>query len=816
MATRDTDRRAAECDVPSRLKRRPPSFHLPHLQVSTGDTSLDPRDKTSSKGHQPRTGIGIPVLPSRVRRRPSAPTPIDSSRGDRFEAVDQWEVSQDSLRSPPRAVTPRDVGDARDLSDPALFFNRELSWLDFNWRVLHQARDLRLPLFERVRFLSITQSNLDEFVRKRVGGLQRQVDAGVTERSPDGRTPREQLDLIRGSLLEMQEAMTRTWDEHLVPALRREGLARVHYDELSMAERRRLETFFMEQIYPILTPLAVDRGHPFPFISNQSLSLAVLFKNPKSDEAQFARVKVPVQRGRWIPVNDPVGFLPLEELVARHVHQLFRGTRVLHVHPFRLSRNMDTHRDDEDVEDLLQTISEELRDRRFAEVVRLEVDAEMPRRVVDLLREELELLDTEVHRVRGLIDFTDVARLKFPERPDLWFPPWEPVTPPALMTELAAEQGIFGVLREQDILVHHPYDSFATSVQRFVEEAARDPGVAAIKLTLYRTSENSPILGALMRAAEAGKQVAVLVEVMARLDEAANIEWGQQLERAGVHVTYGLVGLKTHTKVCLVVRDEGGSIRTYSHIGTGNYHATTARLYTDLGLLTADPDIGMDLVRLFHYLTGHAPEQHYRSLIIAPRDMRRTFRELIDREIAAQKRGGSGRIILKMNAIDDVELIQHLYRASREGVQIDLIVRGHSRLRPGVPGVSENIRIVSIIGRFLEHDRIFCFMNDGEPEVLIGSSDWRRRNLEARVEALVRINDATHRTRLLDLLDLALSDNRLAWDLDSQGGYTQRRPSPGEEVRSYHDELMRSADQRRRMTEGLAAPSPAKLAHPEL
>lgn len=777
---------------------------------------MDPRDTSTSDGRPPRVGVGIPVLPSRVRARPTPAPSLGTREPDSFDAVDQWELSQDSLRSPPRAVTPREVSDPRDLSDPALFFNRELSWLDFNWRVLQQARDLRLPLFERVQFLSITQSNLDEFVRKRVGGLQRQVDAGVTELSPDGRTPREQLDLIRSSLLEMQEAMTRTWAEHLVPALRREGLARVHYDELSTAERRRLETFFMEQIYPILTPLAVDRGHPFPFISNQSLSLAVYFKNPRSDQAQFARVKVPVQRGRWVPVSDPVGFLPLEELVARHVHELFRGTRVLHVHPFRLSRNMDTHRDDEDAEDLLEMISEELRERRFAEVVRLEVDAEMPGHVVEMLCDELDIEEADVHRVRGLIDFTDVDRLDFPERADLWYPPWEPVTPPALLTERASEEGIFAVLRQQDILVHHPYDSFATSVQRFLEEAARDPRVAAIKLTLYRTSANSPIVRALMKAAEAGKQVAVLVEVMARLDEAANIEWGQKLERVGVHVTYGLVGLKTHTKVCLVVRDEGDAIRTYSHIGTGNYHATTARLYTDLGLLTADPDIGMDLVRLFHYLTGHAPEQHYRSLVIAPRDMRRTFKELVDREIDIQRRGGQGRIILKMNAIDDVEMIQYLYRASREGVQVDLIIRGHSRLRPGIPGVSDNIRLISIIGRFLEHDRVFCFVNDGDHEILIGSSDWRRRNLEERIEALVRIKDEALKTRLLRLLDLALSDNRLAWDMDAEGRYTLRRPAPGEEVRSYHDQLMDAADQRRRIGEGLAALVTAPLARPEV
>lgn len=744
------------------------------------------------------------------------PPPVPTAEPDGFDAVDQWEQSQDTLRTPPRAVTPRDVSGIRDLSDPALFFNRELSWMDFNWRVLQQARDLRLPLFERARFLSITQSNLDEFVRKRIGGLQRQVEAGVTGLSPDGRTPQQQLDLIRNSLLEMQEAMTRTWDEHLAPALRREGLSQVHYDELSVAERRRVETFFMEQIYPILTPLAVDRGHPFPFISNQSLSLAVLFKNPGSDQAQFARVKVPVQRGRWIQVHDPVGFLPLEELVARHVHELFRGTRILHVHPFRLSRNMDTPRDDDDAEDLLQMISEELRERRFADVVRLEVAAEMPGHVVTMLCDELDIEEADVHRVRGLIDFTDIARLDFPERPELWYPPWDPVTPPALLTEKATEEGIFAVLREQDILVHHPYDSFATSVQRFVDEAARDPQVAAIKLTLYRTSENSPIVKALMRAAEAGKQVAVLVEVMARLDEAANIEWGQKLERAGVHVTYGLVGLKTHTKVCLVVRDEGAGIRTYSHIGTGNYHATTARLYTDLGLLTADPDIGMDLVRLFHYLTGHAPEQQYRSLVIAPRDMRRTFRELVDREVQIQRDGGRGRIILKMNAIDDIEMIQCLYLASQAGVQVDLIIRGHSRLRPGVPGISENIRIISIIGRFLEHDRIFCFMNEGDPEILMGSSDWRRRNLEERIEALVRIKDPGNRTRLLELLDMALSDNRLAWDMDADGRYTLRRPLPGDEVRAYHDQLMIAAEHRRHIGEAIATLVTAPLARSEV
>ena len=756
----------------------------------------------------------MPVFPSRVEPSPPAVDPevvqIAQAEGVR-EVIDQWEETDDTLRTPPRAVRPVSITDPGDLTDPGIFFNRELSWIDFNWRVLHQARDPRLPLFERVRFLSITQSNLDEFVRKRVGGIQRQEDAGVTELSPDGRTPTEQHELIRSAIREMQEAMSRIWSEHLVPELRTEGVDVVGWDDLTRAERQDLEKYFLDEIYPILTPLAVDRGHPFPFISNQSLSLAVLFRKPHGEQVQFARVKVPVQRGRWVRVGGPGRLLPLEELVARNVHHLFTGTRVLHVHPFRLTRNMDTQRDDEDAEDLLQMISAELRERRFAAVVRLEVDEAMPRHLIDLLREELELSEVEVDRIRGLLDFTDVGRLPFPDRPDLCFPPWEPVVPPELDPDAERADGIFGVLRERDVLVHHPYDSFTASVERFVEEAAEDPKVLAIKLTLYRTSEDSPLLQALMRAAEKGKQVAVLVEVMARLDEQANIEWGQRLERAGVHVTYGLVGLKTHTKVLLVIRDEGDRLRSYAHIGTGNYNRTTARLYSDLGLLTSDPDVCMDLVRLFHYLTGHAPEQEYRTLVIAPRDMRRRFLDLVDREIEHQRAGAGGRIIIKMNAIDDTEMIRALYRASQEGVRVDLILRGHSRLRPGIPGLSGNIRIVSVIGRFLEHDRIFCFMNGGRPDVLIGSADWRRRNLADRVEAVVPVHDPGLRSRLIGILDLALSDNRLAWDMDGDGRYTLRQPGPSEEARSYHDQLMQAALRRRHAADAAAVERAERL-----
>jgi polyphosphate kinase len=717
------------------------------------------------------------------------------------EAVDRWEETDDTLRTPPPAVRPRPVAAAVPLSDPGLYFNRELSWLDFNWRVLHQARDRRNPLLERVRFLAITQSNLDEFVRKRVGGLKRQEAAGVTELSPDGRTPGAQLDLIQEAILEMQEAMSRTWTRHLIPALRSVQIHVRRYDQLDHRDRAVLREYFEDQIYPILTPLAVDPGHPFPFISNQSLSLAIVLQPPGSAVTQFARVKVPVERGRWIPVGDTGRFVALEDVVAHNLDTLFPGTRILHAHPFRVTRNADLSRDDEEADDLLDMISEELRERRFAAVVRLEVDENMPRHVVELLQDELRVAPEDVHRVKGLIDFTHVPELDTGARPEHRFPPWEPVPVPVSAPLEGAEgdapASIFDLIRAEDILVYHPYDSFRTSVQRFVEEAAADPAVVAIKLTLYRTSENSPVVQALIRAAEAGKQVAVLVEVLARFDEARNIEWGQMLERAGVHVTYGLVGLKTHTKVTLVVRDEGGGIRTYAHIGTGNYHATTARLYSDLGLLTADPDIGTDLVRLFHYLTGHAPEQEYRSLIIAPRDMRTAFEDLVRREIEIQQRTGNGRILLKMNALDDVGMIQRLYEASGAGVQVDLIIRGHCRLRPGLPGVSENIRVSSIIGRFLEHDRIFCFGNDGDPQYYIGSADWRRRNLNERVEAVVRVDSPPLKARLQFILDLALSDNRLAWDLAGDGTYRLRVPEKGEAVRSFHDQLMAEADERR-------------------
>jgi polyphosphate kinase len=525
-----------------------------------------------------------------------------------------------------------------------------------------------------------------------------------------------------------------------------------------------------------------------------SLSLAIVLFHPIRPGRQFARLKIPTGRGRFLPLAEPGHFLPLEALVTHHMEELFPGTRLDSVHAFRVARNAELEREeDDDAEDLLEMISEELRERRFAPPVRLEVEAEMPDEVVDLLCGELDLDPAgDVYRVRGLVNYTDLMAVAECDRPELRFPPWEAVVPPAFRTVPGEDAPtVFSLIRSEDRLVHHPYDSFNATVQRFLDEAADDPRVLAIKTTLYRTAEHSGVVRALTRAAERGKQVAVLVEVTARFDELRNIEWGQTLERAGAHVTYGLVGLKTHAKVALVVREEEDGIRTYCHFGTGNYNASTARVYTDIGLLTANPDVGEDVVRLFHYLTGHAPEQRYDSIVVAPRDLRPELERLIAREIAHREAGRPAGMRLKMNALDDVGMVQALYAASRAGVTTELIVRGHCRLRPELPGVSDHIHVRSIVGRFLEHDRIYWFENGGDPEVLIGSADWRRRNLEERVEALVRIREPRLRSRLGRALDLALADNRLAWELTGAGGWRLRVPAPGEEELSYQGALMR-------------------------
>lgn len=694
----------------------------------------------------------------------------------------------------PVAVRVLAVSPTPDLSDPSLYFNRELSWVDFNWRVLHQALDERTPLLERARFIAIAQRNLDEFIAKRVGGLKSQFEAGVTQLSPDGLTPREQLELVRDALLIMQQRMTETWEYSLRERLEQEaGITVVaELEQLSADERAELSAHFRSTIYPILTPLAVDPGHPFPFISHLSLSLAIVLRDKVRGSEHFARVKLPLNRGRWIRFGGGSKFIAIEMLIAEHINELFRGMEVISTHMFRVTRNAELDWDGGEAEDLLQTISEELRERRFAPVVRLEVESSMPDNVRDLLTRELDLDADDIYEVDGLLDLTSLETFADLDVPGLRYAPWEPVTPQQLLHlgTSESEADIFSVIRGGDILVHHPYESFAASVESFIDHAAVDPKVLAIKQTLYRISDDSRVARALIRAAEEGKQVAVLVEVTASLDEQRNIEWAQRMEKAGVHVTYGIIGLKTHTKITLVVREDADAIRTYCHIGTGNYHERTARLYTDLGLFTASEPVGRDIVNLFHFLTGMAPEQDYTHLLVAPRDMRYELKQLVEAEI---EHGERGHIILKMNAIDDIEMIQTLYRASQRGVRIDLIVRGHSRLRAGVPGVSENIRLTSILGRFLEHDRIFYFENGGQPNVYIGSADWRRRNLEERIEALVRIDDTSLQQRLREMLNAALTDTKSGWEMRADGRYLLRQPSPTSPTLSYQEYLMQRA-----------------------
>lgn len=737
---------------------------------------------------------------------PVAPTPAPAPAAPRRARIRA--LPRDSMAAPqvPTAVRPQEVPAGADLDHPSLYFNRELSSLDFNWRVFAQARDPRTPLLERVRFLSIAASNLDEFFQKRVGGLKRQVAANVQALAIDGRTPAQQLELINQAALEMHNALVDTWKHELRPLLLAEaGVVVSDLGDLSDEQRDALDVHFREQIYPVLTPLAVDPGHPFPFISNLSISLAVLMRHAARRTYHFARIKVPTINGRWLPVpgsQHPFHFVPVEQVIQANVGQLFRGMEVVSVHPFRVTRSADVDRgDDDESEDLLALISEELRERRFAPVVRLEVDRRMPREVRQLLVRELELGERDVYEMGGLIAHADCAFFADLDIPAHRFEPWEPLVPEALQHEgeTEDERNIFSIIRNGDVMVHHPYDSFSASVQRLLEEAAVDPRVVAIKMTLYRTGgETSPVVKALIGAAERGKQVAVLIELSARFDEANNIRGAEMLEDAGVHVTYGLIGLKTHSKVTLIVRDEGGPPRTYCHLGTGNYHVRTTRLYSDLGLLTCHDEVGDDLVNFFHFLTGYAPDQQYSRLVVAPRDLRRVFEQRIAREVEHQRRYGNGRIVAKMNALDDPGIIRALYAASREGVKIDLIVRGHSRLRPRLPGYSENIRVVSLVGRFLEHDRVFHFGNNGDPEVFIGSADWRERNLNERVEIIVPVLDGALRERITRLLDSALSDNRLAWELESDGRWTPRRPADGETERNYHDLLMRDATERSR------------------
>lgn len=660
------------------------------------------------------------------------------------------------------------------------YLNRELSWLDFNARVLEEALDDRVPLLERLKFLAIFSSNLDEFYMVRVAGLRRKVASGAVQLAPDPLWPSEQLDAIRTRVAGLLERRRHALQDVLWPALEEHGVRLVRMADLHDEDARAVSDFFESQVFPILTPLAVDPGHPFPYISNLSLSLAVEIRDPETGNVHFARVKVPRSLPRWVQIGRPRSFVPLEEVIGANLGALFPGLSVERWFTFRITRYSDLDLGQIDQpDDLLETIEQQVFQRRFGEVVRLEVQRDMPATMRALLLEELGDSDTQsvaplteddIHDIDDLLEHGDLMNLAGLDIAPLRDPVHTPVTPAAFRDS----RNIFEVIREQDVLVHHPYESFGASVQAFLEAAAHDPQVLAIKLTLYRTSGDVAMVRALTEAAEQGKQVAVLIELQARFDEQNNITFARALENFGIHVAYGLAGLKTHAKTALVVRRDSDGIRRYVHIGTGNYNSTTARLYTDLGLFTCDPKIGADLTELFNSLTGVSRQRHYRKLLVAPANLRERTLALIGREAEHARQGRGGRIIAKMNALVDPGIIAALYSASQAGVKVDLIVRGICCLLPGVPGVSDNIRVISIIGRFLEHSRLHYFANNGNAEYYLGSADWMPRNLDRRVEAVVPVENPKLHVRLQSLLETCLADNRQAWELSADGQYRRR------------------------------------------
>ena len=676
-----------------------------------------------------------------------------------------------------------------DPTDPEWYLNRELSELAFQRRVLHEATDDRNPPLERAKFLAIVTKNLDEFFMKRVGGLKQQMAADVTEETPDGMTPGEQRAAAFETAGPMFQRQDRCWRETVRPALADAGVEVVDYDALDADEQAALGEQFEETVLPTLTPLTFDPAHPFPFISNLSLSMAVLSRRP-GDEPTFSRVKIPENRPRFLAVGDG-RFIPVEAVVAANLDLLFPDVEVLEHAMFRVTRNAEVRRNEEVAEDLIEAIEGVIRDRRFATVVRLEVAAEMSDRARDVLVEQLDLEPEEVVEREGLLDHQDLFELVALDRPDLKADAWTPQPHPRL-TDPDEDRSIFEEIRRGDLLVHHPYHSFEGTVQRFLSEAAHDPDVLAIKAAIYRTAEDSNVIEALIDAARNGKQVAVMVELKARFDEANNLRWVRRLEEEGIHVAYGTIGLKTHTKTSLVVREEGDTVRQYAHVGTGNYHSETAKTYEDLGVLTADPGVGHDLVKLFTFFTGHAMHDSYRKLLVAPENMRQRFRELIRQEADHARAGEEARIVAKMNRLEDPDVVRELYEASMAGVDVDLVVRDICRLRPGVDGLSETVTVRSIVGRFLEHSRVFYFRNGGEERFFIGSADWMSRNLDNRVEAVTPVEDADLRERLRAVLRLNLRDNRRAWEMHPDGSYTQLRPD-GEDAVDTHGLLMRDA-----------------------
>jgi len=682
-----------------------------------------------------------------------------------------------------------------DPTDTAYYLNRELSELGLQERVLHEGMDDRNPPLERLRFLAYFTKNIDEFFMKRVGGLKQQIDAGITDPTPDGRTPEEQWREVLDTVRPLFRQQSEYWETTLRPALDDAGIGVRDPAELPADAREALREQFEESVLPTLTPLAFDPAHPFPFISNLSLSLAVLSEDG-TGETTFTRIKIPPNQPRLIEVPGVSGtYVLLEDLIEANLDLLLPDLHVVDVSKFKVTRNAEVRRNEEVAEDLIDMVEEVLEQRRFATVVRLEVDADMPERSKSILKEHLDVAVREVFHRTGPIDFEDFFALVDLDRPDLKLPAWSPRPHPRLQPSAGDSNGetIFDEIREGDILAHHPYHSFEGTVQRFLDAAATDPDVLAVKAAIYRTASDSKVIGSLIDAADAGKQVAVMVELKARFDERNNLEWVRQLEEEGIHVAYGTVGLKTHTKTALVVRQEDDGVELYSHVGTGNYHSETAKGYADLGLLTADRDVGQDLTKVFNFFTGPTLDDRFRKLLIAPVTMRERFTRMVRREAEHARAGRRARIVVKVNGLEDPKMVEELYRASMAGVEIDLLVRDICRLRPGIEGLSESIRVHSIVGRFLEHARIFYFENAGDPEWFLGSADWMTRNLDNRVEAVTPVETVALREQLRFVLEASLADNRRRWEMRSDGSYDQ--VTPGEEpVRDVQEILMRAAD----------------------
>ena len=693
----------------------------------------------------------------------------------------------------------QDVDHSEDPLPAGRYSDREMQWLEFNNRVLDLAKDsARIPLIERAKFLAIFSNNLDEFFMVRVAGLKRRIHAGVAVPSITGQMPGEVHAMILQRTAELVAEQSRVFHEDVRPALRDEGIEILHWSELTAAEKDEMRTLFAERVFPVLTPLAVDPSHPFPYISGLSINLAVILRNPATGRRQFARVKVPPVLARFVKLAEG-RFLPLEEVISRHLGQLFTGMEVISHTTFRVTRNEDIEVEEDDAENLLFALEKELLRRKVGRPpVRLEVEDDIDDKMIARIVRELDVADAEVFRLPAPLDLSGLFALEDTPREDLKFPNFLPITHPDLAeVESARPADMFKALKKRDVLVHHPYDSFATSVQRFIEQAASDPAVLAIKQTLYRTSGDSPIVDALIEAAAMGKQVLAVVEIKARFDEQANIGFARELEKAGVHVVYGMVGLKTHCKLALVVREEGEGLRRYAHIGTGNYNPKTARMYEDMGLLTSNPVITDDVARLFNHLSGMTQETNYRRLLVAPHGIRSGLLQLIEKEVEHHRAGHPSGIKLKVNSVVDEDIIDALYRASRAGVKIDMWVRGTCTIRPGVPGLSENIRVRSTLGRFLEHSRLFCFTGAGTPMVGIGSADMMHRNLDRRVEAIVSLSNPGHIQQIEELFDLAFAPDVVHWELIDDSWTAHTTDADGKPLVDLQVDLIRQSRQRR-------------------